>query len=109
MVYFFRHVLHDWSDEVCVQILRQVAQAMDPVKSRLLITEMVVPNKDAGIYLAELDYAMMCLGGIERTEEDWRKVLAESGFGLKKIHSVKGEYYSVLEARLAEVKQNGVH
>ncbi|RYP46976.1 hypothetical protein DL768_006899 [Monosporascus sp. mg162] len=35
-VYWFRHILHDWSDELCVRILAAIKPAMEP-RSRILI------------------------------------------------------------------------
>lgn len=41
--YYLRRVLHDFSDEGCLKILKHVAAAMAP-DSKLLISEMLVPS-----------------------------------------------------------------
>ncbi len=35
-VYWFRYIIHDWSDDYCVQILKGIKAAMGP-RSRILI------------------------------------------------------------------------
>ena len=50
--YVLSHVIHDWDDDRCVQILRNCRQAMEP-NGRLLLVEMVIrrgraaPRQDA--------------------------------------------------------------
>jgi demethylsterigmatocystin 6-O-methyltransferase len=44
--YLMRQILHDWSDEKCLEILKPLVAAMDPQDSRLLIAEYVVPSKN---------------------------------------------------------------
>ena len=39
--YAMRHILHDWSDELCVKILSNIRQVM-PAAGRLLIVESVL-------------------------------------------------------------------
>lgn len=42
--YIIRHVLHGFQDVIASQIVRYIAQAMDPTKSRILIIDCVVPE-----------------------------------------------------------------
>jgi hypothetical protein len=79
--YLLQHILHDWDDEPCLQILRACREAMRPA-SRLLIIENVLPDKrDADIRLAMLDLHMMAvLGGRERTQLDYEALLTSAGF-----------------------------
>jgi hypothetical protein len=40
-------VLHDWSDEVCVKILQNIATAItDKVSQRAVIAENIIPSKN---------------------------------------------------------------
>ena len=80
--YVLRRILHDWTDEQCVEILQCLRRAMAPA-ARLLVIDAVVgaPNEDP---LAKwLDLMMLVsAGGRERTIEEWVAVLADGGFRL---------------------------
>lgn len=41
--YYLRHILHDWSDEDCVRILKKIIPAME-TESRVVIDEVVLPD-----------------------------------------------------------------
>jgi hypothetical protein len=41
-VYFFRMILHDWPDEFCTKILRQVIPALKP-GARLIVNDLIIP------------------------------------------------------------------
>ena len=42
-VYFFRQILHDWSDEDCVKIIRALIPALEN-ETRVLLSEAVLPQ-----------------------------------------------------------------
>ncbi|KAA6408781.1 MAG: O-methyltransferase [Lasallia pustulata] len=44
--YYFRNIFHDWPDEKCAEILRNLVPAMDPEYSTLLIDDFVLPTKN---------------------------------------------------------------
>ncbi|KAI1360719.1 O-methyltransferase [Xylaria arbuscula] len=67
-VYFYHHIIHDWSDDNCREILKRVKKAIKPGYSRLL-HEMIIPEEGASVFHAMLDMTMMAFNaGIERTE-----------------------------------------
>lgn len=83
--YYLRHVLHDWPDEQCVKILRQVVAALAP-HSRILIDEVVVPDAGVPWQAAFMDLLMMdSLGGIERTRAEWDELMEQAG--LRAVHT----------------------
>ncbi|RMJ28749.1 o-methyltransferase [Aspergillus sp. HF37] len=83
--YYLRHVLHDWPDEQCVRILRQLVPALGP-HSRILIDEVVIPAAGVPWQAAFMDLLMMdSLGGIERTRAEWDKLMEQAG--LKILHT----------------------
>jgi len=96
-VYVLAQILHDWDDARAAQILRRCAQAMAP-DARLLILEQVIPEDSAPHPAKLLDVHMLVLlGGRERSESTWRRLLAETGFQLVGIdHSARS---SLIEAR----------
>ena len=43
--YFYHHILHDWSDEKCLEILDAVKGSMTAGYSKILLHEMIVPEE----------------------------------------------------------------
>jgi hypothetical protein len=80
--YILAHILHDWPDEDAVRILRRVRSAMAP-DARLLLLEAVVgpPNVDPPVKFLDL-MMLVALGGQERTEGEWRALLAAADLEL---------------------------
>lgn len=59
---------------------------MTPGYSKLLIHEMIVPEKGASMVHATLDIAMMCFGGgKERTAKQWEQLLEVAGLRVSGI------------------------
>lgn len=104
-VYHLRACLHDWSDEICVRMLKCVVPAMAP-DSRLLIAECLLPvdpRDDVGGLMGFQDMAMLCIGGKERTGEGFGKIVRDAGLVVEKIW--EGERvgrFVVVECRLAD-------
>ncbi|KAI8947621.1 S-adenosyl-L-methionine-dependent methyltransferase [Xylaria longipes] len=99
-VYYLRRCLHNWDDAASRRVLGSVADAMDPTRSRLLITDMVVDNTDAVKEMAWEDLNMMTIGGIERTERQWRALLGDCGFRIHKIWRQSPTEHATIDARL---------
>jgi hypothetical protein len=96
-VYLLASVIHDWDDDRSVSILRTCRRAMGPA-SRVLLIEMVIPPGDAPSYSKLLDLEMLVLaGGRERTEAEYRKLLATAGLRLTRILPTSS-YSSIIEA-----------
>jgi O-methyltransferase domain/Dimerisation domain len=87
-------LLHAWDDAYARAILWQVRTAI-PDHGRLLVVEQVLapPNQAGGKVVNRL---MAAVGGRERTEQEWRALLADSGFGLTEVRP--GHSASILEA-----------
>lgn len=96
--YLLRHILHDWTDEQCVGILRQCSKALAG-NGRLLIVECVVPAGNAESLAKDFDVLMMNIpGGLERTEPEYRTLLRQAGFELESV-TPTSTMVSVIEAR----------
>lgn len=96
--YLFRHIIHDWTDEQSIQILRN-CRAVIPADGRLLLVECVVPKSKGPAPAKDFDMTMMVFpGGAERTEEEFRALLAQSGFALTSV-TPTSTMVSVVEAR----------
>ncbi|KAH9905815.1 putative O-methyltransferase [Xylariomycetidae sp. FL2044] len=84
-VYFYHHILHDWADDKCLRILEQVKAAMTPGYSKLLLHEMIIPEQGASTFHAMLDITMMAFNaGMERSERQWKELLAKAGLEVVK-------------------------
>jgi hypothetical protein len=87
--YLLKHVIHDWNDEQARAILTRVRAAM-PAKGKLLIVEGVYPARIDGSLesrgAAANDVNMLvCTGGRQRSEAEFRDLFAASGFRLTRI------------------------
>jgi hypothetical protein len=73
-------VLHDWDDGSAARILRTIRESAS-AGSRLLILDAVLPPGNDPNGTKWLDLLMLALlGGKERSEEQWRELLAAAGF-----------------------------
>jgi hypothetical protein len=79
------HILHDWSDETCRQILRHSAAAL-PDGGALLISESILDEHFAGRQLANAKDLVMLVANEpdarERSLSEYRGLLDEAGFDL---------------------------
>ncbi|KAF2740017.1 sterigmatocystin 8-O-methyltransferase [Polyplosphaeria fusca] len=95
--YFLHHVLHDWSDDHCIRILAQLRDTMTPGYSRLLIHELIFPDQGAGEMAASFDLMMMVFNcGVERSERQWRGLIAKAGLQVTKVWS-RGAQDGIIE------------
>ena len=98
--YLLASIVHDWDDRSSVTILKSCRRAMSP-RARLLLVEMVIPAGDAPFFGKLLDLEMLvCFGGRERTEAEYRDLLGAAGFELLRVVSTEAPA-SVIEARPA--------
>jgi len=83
--YILARILHDWPDEDALRILNRVRAAMTP-DARLLLVEAVVgpPNEDPLVKFLDL-MMLVSAGGRERTEDEWRDLLAAADLELTAV------------------------
>ncbi|MGW6237748.1 methyltransferase [Streptomyces sp. NPDC055094] len=92
-------VLHDWTDEQTLRILRNSRAALRP-GGRLLIVEMLVPEDGRWHPSAWSDIGMMVLtGGRERTAGEFAALLRQADFSVASTTAVPDSPFSVLEAK----------
>jgi hypothetical protein len=100
-VYMLKHIIHDWYDEQNIIIMKNIRASM-PDDSKILILEMVIPEGNEPHFGKILDLEMLVSpGGIERTETEFRELLADSGFRLNRILPTKS-MVSIVEAVKAD-------
>jgi SAM-dependent methyltransferase len=79
------HTLHDWEDEPCAKILDNCRRAL-PKDGKLLIVEHLIPEQHGFSVAKLLDLEVLVIGGgKERSEAEFRALLLECGFDLKRV------------------------
>ena len=101
--YLLSRVLHDWDDADARRILATCRAAM-PAGARLLLVEAIVPERahDAPEAIRMDLHMLMLLRARERTEAQFRELLAGAGFDLRRVvPTASAANLSVLEATVA--------
>jgi SAM-dependent methyltransferase len=91
--YILANVLHDWDDADSVRILAACRRAMAK-NGRVLIIERLIPDDPADavpVLLSDLNM-LVITGGQERTNAEYRKLLADAGLNPAKVQPVAPPY-----------------
>jgi hypothetical protein len=84
-VYILSFVLHDWNDEECRRILRNIASAASP-GAHLVIVESIIPPGDQPHPAKAMDVTMLGMThGRERSAEQYAALLNSAGFTLDRV------------------------
>lgn len=101
--YYLRNVLHDWPDHHCLVILSQIASAMRPGYSKIILNELVPTDQRCGIIAAQVDLTMMAVvAATERSERQWRMLVDSAGLKIDKIWTDVPEAESIIELTLKD-------
>ncbi|KAL8211071.1 hypothetical protein R6Q57_005508 [Mikania cordata] len=78
-------ILHNWSDDKCVQILKNCQKSITKRDGKVIIVDMILTPEGNDVFEASrinMDMMMLAnfVGGKERTEADWKTLLEEAGF-----------------------------
>jgi hypothetical protein len=85
--YLLRWILHDWAEPEAAAILGSVRQAMKPTARLILVEHVILEGAtfDLGKWM---DLQMLvCVGGRERTETEYRALLTTAGFDVQEVIS----------------------
>ena len=80
-----KSVCHDWSDEHCKKFLKNCYDAL-PHSGKVILCEFILPDAlDSSLEakgVTHMDCIMMasCLGGKERTKNEFQELAKEAGF-----------------------------
>ncbi|MGE3960404.1 MAG: methyltransferase [Dehalococcoidia bacterium] len=78
--YTMKMILHDWNDDECVEILKNIAAASEP-GARLFVVEHIIPAPGESHFAKLFDIHMMCWGtGRERTADEYAALLEQAGW-----------------------------
>ncbi|WP_099051001.1 methyltransferase [Mycobacterium asiaticum] len=96
--YVLKHIVHDWSDDAALQILRNVRRAA-PIGAALLLVETVIPDDSSESTGKIADIEMLVFnGGRERTAKEYQQLLDQAGFEMTQIVDTETDF-SLIEAR----------
>ncbi len=87
--YLIKHVIHDWNDADAARILKRCREAMGD-SAKLLIVEGIYPERidsslEARGATANDVNMLVCTGGRQRSEAEFRELLAKASFRLERI------------------------
>ena len=100
--YVLRAIVHDWSDEKAIIILKNLRKAIggDSTAVVLLVESTlqgIIADVDISIkYLFDITM-MVAADGRERSEQELGGLLQQTGFQVKRVHHTRG-FYKVIEA-----------
>ncbi|KAJ8439687.1 hypothetical protein Cgig2_010184 [Carnegiea gigantea] len=88
-VVLLKSILHDWSDDQCIQILQRCKEAIPSSDQggKVIIIDIVVDENSArnehsnAQILFDMEMMSLTNGGKERSEEEWKKIFVNAGFG----------------------------
>ena len=84
--YLMSHIMHDWDDERCRAILRACHSNMEAGAVLLVIDVIIAPGDNRFDQGKLTDMQMLfVLTGRERTEPEFRELLASAGFAVRRI------------------------
>jgi hypothetical protein len=96
-LHLLKQIVHDWDDERATLLLRNCHRALRP-GGRMVLVEMVLPEDNRPSPAQAMDLNMLVLlGGRERTEEEYRRLLRGAGFRLERVIPTHSPF-SVIEA-----------
>jgi hypothetical protein len=93
-----KHIIHDWDDAHSVTILSNCRRAL-PAHGKLFVVEAVIGPGNAPEFGKLLDLEMLvdAPGGRERTQDEFQKLFAASGFRLARVVPTASPF-AILEA-----------
>jgi hypothetical protein len=101
--YFLKQILHDWNDEDCLKILSSIRRAIAP-SGKLFVIQHIPPkppNKSTPYLVMSLVLRQWFEGGYQRTEEQLRRLLDQTGFEFVSLTPTNVDN-SILQARARE-------
>jgi hypothetical protein len=95
-LYLLKSILHDWPDDRCTEILKNIRRAAKP-GTTLLVVEMLLPDTPQPSPVAFMDLNMLVmLDGRERSAAEMTALLAGGGFRVARIIPIG--MFSLIEA-----------
>lgn len=102
-LYLLKHILHDWTDDECVTILRCIRKAMDPA-ARVVVAELPILEGGSSPFTVLVDVNMLVMvTGKERTPEEYAELFRRADLKMASVTATESPV-ALLEARAAPRK-----
>lgn len=99
-LYTMKWILHDWNDDECRVILRNIRKAM-PAGGRLVVFDAVLPEPNVPDFGPMMDLNMLVMtGGRERTATEFAGLFASADLRLTRVMNTKSPL-GIVEAEAA--------
>jgi hypothetical protein len=99
--YLLSRVIHQWDDERAVALLARCRQAMLPQGKVVLVERVIVSGSTPLLLVLESDVTMLvATGGKERTDAEYRALMAAAGFELRQLIPVLPPYFLIEAVRV---------
>jgi hypothetical protein len=90
-----RRIIHDYSDDNCIVILKHLADAAAP-DSKILICELIIDNPPTPL-VAQTDLVVMNMSGKERSIKMFNQITEKAGLKVVNVHRHKSTPAGVVE------------
>jgi len=95
--YMMKLILHDWNDEECVQLLRNIYESA-PGGGRMFIIEHLITDPSTPHFSKLFDIHMMCWGtGRERTASEYATLLENAGWKYQQTSYPESRMMGIVE------------
>lgn len=89
--YFLVNILHDWDDEICIRILKNITNAMDADTKLWIIEYIIEPGPGFSVAkLLDIEVLVMS-GGRERSINEYKILVGAAGLEVSKIILMKSD------------------
>lgn len=98
--YILAHIMHTFSDELCLKILQNIHRTMPENGKLLIVEEILTPGSDpatAKTKFMDLNMLVLTEGGREHTMEEFEALFRNAGFTLTNM-KVTGSGTAIIEA-----------
>ncbi|KAI1384818.1 S-adenosyl-L-methionine-dependent methyltransferase [Hypoxylon trugodes] len=100
-IYFMKFIIHDYDDEKCLQILKNVKASMKKGHSYLVINDFILPEVGCELLPAMWDLLMMTVvASMERSESQWKSLLEAAGLAIEGFYQPPGDGQGIVVATL---------
>jgi len=100
-LFVLSHVIHDWSDEAAIAILKSVAKKAKPGTKCLVIEFVVKPGNDFDMAKrTDLEMLIMTNHGRERTQAEFAALFEKSGFCFTRMVATLNDAYIIEAVRV---------
>jgi hypothetical protein len=94
--YLLKQIIHDWSDEASIKILKNCHQAMNENGQVLVIDAIIEPGNTPSVTkFFDLHMLVTAPGGKERTESEFRSLFKEAGFEVSRITPTSSTFFII--------------